>query len=75
MLKRGEGSSTHPARNDENLANILDKVMGVFKFIQGKDLFEGFYRRCIIKRLLTKRSVSDDADTDILRRLKLDCGN
>lgn len=47
----------------------------MFKFLQGKDLFEGFYRRCIIKRLLMKRSVSDDADTDILRRLKLDCGN
>ena len=46
--------------------------MGVFRFLQGKDLFEGFYRRNIIKRLLLKRSVSDDADTNILRRMKLD---
>ena len=38
-------------------------------------MFESFYRRCIVKRLLLKRSVSDDADTDILRKLKLDCGS
>ena len=45
------------------------------KLLQGKDLFEGFYLRNIIKRLLLNRSVSDDTDANILRRMKLDYGS
>ncbi len=51
-LRRGEGSSQQHSQSEGEINTFLDKILGVFKFLQGKDMFEGFYRRAIIKRLL-----------------------
>ena len=48
--------------DDSQLEQKLDEVMAVFRFIHGKDVFEKFYKNDLAKRLLHKRSASDDAE-------------
>ncbi|CAB1337425.1 unnamed protein product, partial [Coregonus sp. 'balchen'] len=37
---------------DEELEKMLDKIMIIFRFIYGKDVFEAFYKKDLAKRLL-----------------------
>ena len=39
----------------------LEKVVQLFTYLQDKDLFAEIYRNLLAKRLLNKRSASDDA--------------
>ncbi|KAJ1957682.1 hypothetical protein EC988_000702, partial [Linderina pennispora] len=59
---------------DQALDALLDRVMVLFRFIQGKDMFEAFYKRDLAKRLLTNKSASKDAERAMLQRLKQECG-
>ena len=59
---------------EEDLERIMDKALILFRFIQGKDIFEGFYKKDLAKRLLIGRSASDDAERAMLLRLKQECG-
>ena len=53
---------------------MLDKTITVFRFITDKDVFERYYKGHLAKRLLTGRSVSDDAERGMLAKLKVECG-
>eukprot|EP01114_Cavostelium_apophysatum_P003635 TRINITY_DN1368_c0_g1_i2.p1 TRINITY_DN1368_c0_g1~~TRINITY_DN1368_c0_g1_i2.p1 ORF type:complete len:736 (-),score=233.08 TRINITY_DN1368_c0_g1_i2:74-2281(-) len=53
---------------------ILDKVMMLFRFIHEKDVFEKYYKQHLAKRLLLGRSVSDDAERNMIAKLKTECG-
>eukprot|EP01025_Chloroclados_australasicus_P021030 TRINITY_DN2207_c1_g1_i3.p1 TRINITY_DN2207_c1_g1~~TRINITY_DN2207_c1_g1_i3.p1 ORF type:complete len:736 (-),score=66.03 TRINITY_DN2207_c1_g1_i3:498-2705(-) len=59
---------------EENVDLVLDKVMMLFRFLQEKDLFEKYYKQHLAKRLLSGRSVSDDAERSMLIKLKQECG-
>ncbi|VFV40708.1 cullin-partial [Lynx pardinus] len=59
---------------DEELERILDKVMIIFRFIHGKDVFEAFYKKDLAKRLLVGKSASVDAEKSMLSKLKHECG-
>ena len=59
---------------DEEVDSILDKVMMLFRFIQEKDVFEKYYKQHLAKRLLLGRSVSDDAERNMISKLKTECG-
>uniref|UniRef100_A0AAZ3RPB5 Cullin-4A n=1 Tax=Oncorhynchus tshawytscha TaxID=74940 RepID=A0AAZ3RPB5_ONCTS len=37
---------------EEEMERILDKIMIIFRFIHGKDVFEAFYKKDLAKRLL-----------------------
>ncbi len=45
---------------------VLDKTITVFRFLGEKDVFERYYKGHLAKRLLLKRSVSDDAERGML---------
>lgn len=60
--------------SDEEVDGILDKVMMLFRFIQEKDVFEKYYKQHLAKRLLLGRSVSDDAERNMISKLKTECG-
>ncbi|KAH7728259.1 cullin-4A [Aphelenchoides avenae] len=60
--------------SDEELDNVMDSVMLLFRFIQGKDVFEAFYKKDLAKRLLLGRSASVDAEKAMLSKLKHECG-
>eukprot|EP01119_Soliformovum_irregulare_P018177 TRINITY_DN5521_c0_g1_i1.p1 TRINITY_DN5521_c0_g1~~TRINITY_DN5521_c0_g1_i1.p1 ORF type:complete len:734 (+),score=232.83 TRINITY_DN5521_c0_g1_i1:107-2308(+) len=60
--------------SEEEVDRILDKVMMLFRFIQEKDVFEKYYKQHLAKRLLLGRSVSDDAERNMIAKLKTECG-
>lgn len=59
---------------EEELEKLLDKIMVLFRFIHGKDVFEAFYKKDFAKRLLVGKSASDDAEKSMLSKLKQECG-
>uniref|UniRef100_A0A452TQJ4 Cullin family profile domain-containing protein n=1 Tax=Ursus maritimus TaxID=29073 RepID=A0A452TQJ4_URSMA len=59
---------------DEELEELLDKVIILFRFINGKDVFEAFYKKDLAKRLLLGKSASVDAEKSMLSKLKQECG-
>ncbi|KAG8452124.1 hypothetical protein GDO86_004064 [Hymenochirus boettgeri] len=60
---------------DEELERFLDKIMIIFRFIHGKDVFEAFYKKDLAKRLLVGKSASVDSEKSMLSKLKHECGS
>ncbi|RMZ75241.1 hypothetical protein DV738_g5579, partial [Chaetothyriales sp. CBS 135597] len=58
------------AEINHHLANALD----LFRFVQGKAVFEAFYKKDLARRLLMGRSQSFDAERSMITRLKNECG-
>lgn len=48
--------------------------MQLFRYINGKDVFEAFYKKDLAKRLLMGKSASIDAEKAMIVRLKTECG-
>lgn len=65
-----------PAKDatEDDLDIIFNKAMGVFRLFNEKDIFETYYRRHLSKRLLNKRSASDDSERAFMAKLRDDCG-
>jgi cullin 4 len=61
--------------SEDSLEVELDKVMQLFKCIQGKDVFEAFYKKDLAKRLLLDRTSSMDLERSMVQRLKVECGS
>ncbi|THU61819.1 hypothetical protein C4D60_Mb07t27280 [Musa balbisiana] len=61
--------------SEEELESMLDKVLVLFRFIQGKDVFEAFYKKDLAKRLLLGKSASIDAEKSMITKLKTECGS
>ncbi|XP_013599040.1 PREDICTED: cullin-4 [Brassica oleracea var. oleracea] len=61
--------------SEEELESILEKVLVLFRFIQGKDVFEAFYKKDLAKRLLLGKSASIDAEKSMISKLKTECGS
>lgn len=59
--------------SDEEVEITLDKVMMLFRYLQEKDVFEKYYKQHLAKRLLLGRSVSDDAERNMIAKLKVCC--
>ncbi|KAJ6109956.1 hypothetical protein N7486_002191 [Penicillium sp. IBT 16267x] len=53
----------------------LDQVLDLFRFVQGKAVFEAFYKNDLARRLLMNRSTSDEAEKEMLVLLKKECGS
>lgn len=68
-LKTGNKEAT-----EDELEKILDKILVLFRFIHGKDVFEAFYKKDLAKRLLVNKSASVDAEKSMLSKLKQECG-
>jgi hypothetical protein len=43
--------------------------------LQGKDVFEAFYKKDLAKRLLIGKSASIDAEKSMISKLKTECGS
>lgn len=53
---------------------VLEKTITIFRYITDKDVFERYYKAHLAKRLLQNRSVSDDAERNMIAKLKVECG-
>eukprot|EP00210_Caulerpa_lentillifera_P001604 g1542.t1 len=62
-------------QTEEDLELILDKILTIFRFIQGKDVFEAFYKSDLAKRLLMNKSASIDAEKSMISKLREECGS
>ncbi|KAH8781236.1 Cullin family protein [Diaporthe sp. PMI_573] len=60
---------------DAELDRQLDAALELFRFIEGKDVFEAFYKKDLARRLLMGRSASQDAERSMLTKLKSECGS
>ena len=59
---------------EEDMEKQLSQIMTVFKYIEDKDVFQKFYSRMLAKRLVNISSVSEDAETSMISKLKEACG-
>ncbi|KAI9170220.1 hypothetical protein LWI28_024686 [Acer negundo] len=60
--------------SEEDVETILDKVMMLFRYLQEKDVFEKYYKQHLAKRLLSGKTISDDAERSLIVKLKTECG-
>lgn len=60
---------------DLEVESVLEKTIFIFRYITDKDVFERYYKSHLAKRLLHGRSVSDDAERNMLAKLKVECGH
>ena len=61
--------------SEEETDELLDKVVGLFRYLFNKDVFESFYKVLLAKRLLAQRTASDDFETAMIGKLKVECGH
>lgn len=69
--KQGQAST---GDEDAELDRQLEQALELFRFIEGKDVFEAFYKKDLARRLLMARSASQDAERSMLAKLKSECG-
>ncbi|KAF5287723.1 hypothetical protein FQA39_LY15743 [Lamprigera yunnana] len=60
--------------SEQDIEQVLDKSMVLFRFLQEKDVFERYYKQHLAKRLLLNKSVSDDWEKNMISKLKTECG-
>jgi cullin-4 len=70
--KQGQASS---GDEDAELDRQLEQGLELFRFIEGKAVFEAFYKKDLARRLLMARSASQDAERSMLAKLKNECGS
>lgn len=70
--QQGESST---GDQDAELNWQLEQALELFRFIEGKDVFEAFYKKDLARRLLLARSASQDAERNMLAKLKEECGH
>ncbi len=70
-LKKGYKTTSS---TEKELDEQLNKAVALFRFIQGKDVFEAFYKKDLAKRLLFSKSASIDAERLVIGKLRSECG-
>lgn len=60
---------------EDEIEAILQRIMVIFRLVQGKDIFEAFYKGNLAKRLLLGKSTSQDVEKSMLSKLKEECGS
>eukprot|EP00252_Welwitschia_mirabilis_P001892 TRINITY_DN1185_c0_g1_i1.p1 TRINITY_DN1185_c0_g1~~TRINITY_DN1185_c0_g1_i1.p1 ORF type:complete len:733 (-),score=125.87 TRINITY_DN1185_c0_g1_i1:316-2514(-) len=60
--------------SEDDIEIVLDKVMMLFRYLQEKDVFEKYYKQHLAKRLLSGKTISDEAEKSLILKLKTECG-
>lgn len=69
LLKSGFNSASEQYIDIE-----LDNIIIIFKFLLDKDIFEDYYKKSLAKRLLSNKTVSDEAEKLVISKFKAECG-
>jgi hypothetical protein len=56
------------------ISDKVDKIIQIFRYLQDKDIFESFYKNSFAKRLLEQRRVLEEAEKEVIKKLKEECG-
>lgn len=62
-------------KTENEVDNLLDRGITLLRYIQDKDMFERYYKKHLARRLLLKRSVSMDAERQMISKMKLEVGS
>jgi cullin 3 len=65
---------TFRTMSDADIEEVVDKVISLFRYLTDKDIFEGFYKSSLAKRLLDNKSSNTDAEKLVIAKLKEECG-
>lgn len=57
--------------DDKVIEEKLDDVLSIFRFLQARDIFEAFYTKRLVKRVLLGLSSSEDYEKKMIEKLKL----
>lgn len=61
-------------KTEVEVDDVLNKTIALFRFLIEKDHFEKYYNSHLAKRLISSRSVSDDAERNMLAKFKVEAG-
>lgn len=61
-------------KTEEEIEEILERCIILFRLISDKDLFETYYKAHLAKRLLNSKSLSDDVERNLVARLRMEMG-
>ena len=62
-------------KTENEVDELLDKGITLLRYIQDKDMFERYYKKHLSRRLLMKRSISMDAERQMISKMKMEVGN
>ncbi|MCJ1479921.1 Cullin-3 [Schaereria dolodes] len=62
-------------KTENEVDSLLDRGITLLRYIQDKDMFERYYKKHLSRRLLMKRSVSMDAERQMISKMKIEVGN
>ena len=62
-------------KTENEVDALLDKGITLLRYVQDKDMFERYYKKHLSRRLLMKRSVSMDAERQMISKMKMEVGN
>ena len=62
-------------KTENEVDSLLDKGITLLRYVQDKDMFERYYKRHLSRRLLMKRSISMDAERQMISKMKMEVGN
>lgn len=60
--------------SEADIEAVLEQAMQLFRYLNGKDVFEAFYKKLLAKRLLLSKSSSTDLEQAMLSKFKTECG-
>ncbi|KAI8854533.1 Cullin family-domain-containing protein [Chytridium lagenaria] len=60
--------------SESDIESRLSRVLILFNYVDDKDVYQKFYSRLLAKRLIFASSVSDEAESNMITRLKNACG-
>ncbi|CAJ1446781.1 unnamed protein product [Effrenium voratum] len=61
-------------RNEDEVQTLVNQAVGLFAHLKDKDIFLDIYKSALSRRLLSKLSVSNDAEDCFITKLKVECG-
>ncbi|WVQ83655.1 hypothetical protein IAT38_005798 [Cryptococcus sp. DSM 104549] len=62
------------AKSDDEIDIAKEKTIVLFRFLTDKDKFEQYYKKHLARRLLYGKSASDDAEQEMVSKLKKEMG-
>ena len=58
------------SQEESEVEEKLDDVISIFRFLSAKDIFEAFYNKRLVKRILFGQTSSDDLERRMIEKLK-----
>jgi len=60
--------------SEAEIMTEIEKIIIFFRYLSDKDVFESYYKQHLAKRLLSGRSVGEEAERGMVSELKKECG-